>query len=144
MTDYVMTGLCKRRAELTGEISATHEKQKTLVNDLEHLDKTIHQFDPEFVIESIKPKAFRPPSDWAQRGEMTRICLSILRKAAVPMTSRDIAVELLMERALDKEDQRLIRLMTKRVGVALRKQREDGIVKSDTAAGMWQTWEVCR
>jgi len=52
----------------------------------------------------------------------TRIVLSILRQATEPLTSRDIALELLVERALDKNDQRLLRLMTKRVGVALRGQ----------------------
>lgn len=35
------------------------------------------------------------------------------------MTTRDIALEMLIERALGKSDQRLLRLMTKRVGVAL-------------------------
>jgi len=33
---------------------------------------------------------------------MTRLVLSILRQAAEPLTSRDIALELLVERALDK------------------------------------------
>ena len=42
---------------------------------------------------------------------MTRICLSILRQAAEPLTSRDIALQLLVERALDRNDQRLLRLM---------------------------------
>jgi hypothetical protein len=37
--------------------------------------------------------------------------------------TRDIALQLLVERALDKNDQRLLRLMTKRVVVALRGQR---------------------
>ena len=40
-------------------------------------------------------------------------------------TSRDIALELLIERALDKNAQRLLRTMTKRVGVALRIQRDN-------------------
>jgi hypothetical protein len=75
---------------------------------------------------------------------MTRICLSILRKAAEPMTARDIALELLIERALDKDDQKLLRLMTKRVGVALPRQREGSIVTSDTTHGMYQAWKISR
>src|SRR5947208_1785982 len=73
-----------------------------------------------------KPKAFRPPKDWSNRGQMSRIILSVLRQASEPLTMRDIALQLLVERALDKSDQRLLRLMTKRVGVALRGQRENG------------------
>jgi hypothetical protein len=100
MTDYVIAGLVKRRAELTGEIERTYESLRRMVADLESLDATILQFDPSFQIEAIKPKAFRPPKDWANRGEMTRIVLSILRQAAEPMTTRDIALELLVARAL--------------------------------------------
>ena len=144
MTDYVVAGLAKRRAELTGEIERAHERLRQMVADLESLDATILQFAPDMQIESIRPKAFRPPEDWSNRGEMTRIVLGILRQAAEPLTTRDIALELLVERALDKNDQRLLRLMTKRVGVALRLQREKGAVRSDQGPGQYQLWEIAR
>lgn len=144
MTDYVLTGLVKRRAELTGEIEATHDRLRQTVADLENLDATIRQFDPSYQVEAIKPKAFRPPKDWANRGEMSRICLSILRQAAEPVTTRDIALELLVARALDKSDQRLLRIMTKRVGVALRGQRERGLVRCEQGPGQYMIWEIAR
>jgi hypothetical protein len=50
---------------------------------------------------------------------MARIILSTLGQASEPLTSRDIALQLLVfERAQDKSDLRLLRLMTKRVGAA--------------------------
>ena len=61
---------------------------------------------------------------------MTRTVLSILRQAVEPMTTRDIALEMLVTRALNTEDQKLLALMVKRVGVALRLQRNNGIVRS--------------
>ncbi len=118
----VLAGLVKRRARLAGDIEAAHQALRGMILDLENVDATIQQFDPSYKVESIKPKAFRPPKDWANRGEMSRIVLSILRQAAEPLTSRDIALQLLVERALDKNDLRLLRLMTKRVGVSLRGQ----------------------
>jgi hypothetical protein len=75
---------------------------------------------------------------------MTRIVLSILRQAAEPLTTRDIALELLVSRALDKSDQRLLRLMTKRVGVALRLQREKNVVRSDQGPGQYVLPEIGR
>jgi hypothetical protein len=45
---------------------------------------------------------------------MTKAVLSILPQAVEPLTSRDIARELLVSRALDKDDQKLLALMTKR------------------------------
>jgi len=54
---------------------------------------------------------------------MTKAPRSILRQAAEPMTSRDIALEMLVTRALDKDDQRLLALMTKRAAAAKAKDR---------------------
>jgi hypothetical protein len=144
MTDYVLQGLVKRRAELTGEIERTHQALRKMVADLENLDATIIQFAPDFPIETIKPKAFRPPQDWAHRGDMTKFVLSILRQASEPLTSRDIALEMLISRALDRSDQRLLRLMTKRVGVALRGQKDNGVVRSSQGTGQFLTWEIVR
>lgn len=144
MTDYVVTGLVKRRAQMAKEIEETHERLRTLVRDLESLDSTITQFDPSIQVESIKPRAFRPPADWSKRGEMSRLILSVLRQAAEPLTGRDIAFELIVERALDKTDQRLIRLMSKRVAVALRHQKDNGLVKSHAGPGQYNLWEIVR
>ena len=95
-------------------------------------------------MEAIRPKAFRPPEDWSNYGQMARLCLSILRQSAEPMRSRDIAVEMLVTRALDRDDQRLIRLMVKRVGVSLRHQRDNRVVRSVQGPGMTLLWEVVR
>ena len=144
MNEFVLNGLVKRRATLAGDIENTHEALRKMVLDLESLDATILQFDPNYRVESIKAKAFRPPKDWSNRGQMSRICLSILRQAAEPLTTRDIALQLLVERALDKSDLRLLRLMTKRVGVALRGQRENGLVRCDQGPGQYMLWEIDR
>jgi len=60
------------------------------------------------------------------------------------MTTRDIAMELLVSRALDKGDQKLFTLMTKRVGVALNGQRANGAEVSRQEPGMFVLWEVAR
>jgi len=64
-----VSGLVKRRAELAGDIEKTHEALRKMVLDLENLDATILQFEPDFRVETIKPKAFRPPKDWSNRGQ---------------------------------------------------------------------------
>ncbi|MBL6954991.1 MAG: hypothetical protein ISR50_20345 [Alphaproteobacteria bacterium] len=141
---YVISGLVRKRAALAGEIEATHDRLRQMVQELEHLDATLLLFDPDYKVEGIKPKAFRPPKDWANRGQMSRIVLSILRQAVEPLTTRDIALELLIERALDKSDQKLLRLMTKRVGVALRHQRDKGLVGSEQGPGQYMLWALER
>lgn len=141
---HVISALVEKRARLAGDIENTHAKLRQMVLDLENIDATIQLFDPDYRVEAIRPKAFRPPKDWSNRGEMTRIVLSILRQAAEPLTTRDIALQLLIERALDKNDQRLLRLMSKRVGVALRGQRGNGGVQSSQGPGQYMLWEIAR
>ena len=65
---HVISALVKQRASLAGEIENMHERLRQLVNDLEHLDATILQFKPDYQVEAIRPKAFRPPKDWSNRG----------------------------------------------------------------------------
>ena len=134
----------KRRALLTHDIEQTHERLRQMVIDLESLDATLLQFDPKLEIETIRPRAFRPPKDWAKRGEMMRLIYGVLRRAVEPLTTRDIAFELIVERALDKTDQNLIRLMSKRVGVALRHQRDNGKLRSFQGSGQYFLWEIVR
>ena len=61
MNAFVVSGLIKRRAQLTGDIEKAHEALRRMLIDLENLDATIRQFEPGFRLEAIKPKAFRPP-----------------------------------------------------------------------------------
>jgi hypothetical protein len=57
MNAFVLSGLVKRRAELAGDIELTHEALRKMVLDLESLDATIVQFDPDF---RSKPSSPRP------------------------------------------------------------------------------------
>ena len=75
-------------------------------------------------------------------GAMIKAVLSILPQAAEPLTSRDIALELLVTRAFDKDDQTLLALMTKRVGVTLRLQRLNGIVRSASGPRQFMLWRI--
>jgi hypothetical protein len=136
---HIMAALVRKRAELAGEIENTHAALKRMIGELEHLDSTLRLFDPDIDIPAIRPKAFRPPADWAHRGEMTRMVLDILRQAAEPMTTRDIAFQLMVERALDNNDRRLLNLMDKRVGVALRYQR---VAVSSQGPGQFMLWRL--
>jgi hypothetical protein len=68
MNECVLNGLVKRRVEIAGDIENTHEALRKMVLDLESLDATIVQFELDFQVESIKPKAFRPPKDWSNRA----------------------------------------------------------------------------
>ncbi len=52
----------------------------------------------------------------------------MMPKAAEPLNTRDIALELLEARAIEKRDMKLLRLMTKRAGLALQTQPAGGTI----------------
>ena len=139
---HVITALAKKRAELSGDIERAQIELRQMIMDLERLDATLLMFDPSYDIPSIKPKAFRPPEDWSKRGQMTRLVLTILRKAAQPLMAREIAAQLICERGLDQNDPALLRLMTKRVGVALRGQRNKRRALSTEGPGQSVLWSL--
>lgn len=53
-------------------------------------------------------------------------------------------MQLIAERALDGSDTKLLRLMAKRVGVALRGQRNHGAVKCEQGPGQYVLWQIAR
>ena len=140
----VLYGLIKKRAALTGDIAHTQKQLRQKLLDLDNLDATILLFDKDYKLESIQPKGFRPESDWAHRGEMTRLILSILRKAAEPLSTRDIALEVMLYKQLDTSNAKAVITMRKRVNTALRVKRRDGLLRSMQGAGQLMLWEIAR
>jgi len=123
MTDYVLAGLTKRRAELTGEADALRARRAQIGTDVGHLDAVIRQFDLDYDLGSIRPKRPRG-QDVAGRGEMSRFILGVLRDATEPVTTQEVARRLMTERGQDMGDRRLVAQTMKRVGMALRAHPE--------------------
>ncbi len=141
MTDYVLAGLTKRRAELTGEADALRTRLAQIGSDLGHLDAVIRQFDPDYDLGSIRPKRPRGP-DVAGRGEMSRFVLGVLREATEPVTTQEVVRRLMVERGQDANDRRLVKLTMKRVAMALARQEKQGTVYSTREVGQSAMWRI--
>ena len=141
MTDYVLAGLTKRRAELAGEADTLKARLAQIGTDLGHLDAVIRQFDPDYDLGSIRAKRPRGP-DVAGRGEMSRFIMKVLREATEPVATHDVVRRLMAERGQDAEDCRLVKLTMKRVGMAFSRQKAAGTVRAIQGAGPVTLWEV--
>jgi hypothetical protein len=142
MTDYMVTGLVKRRAELAGEMRRTQDALAQMARDLETLDAAIKLVAPDLDIPAIAPKFVRPPDDWSRRGEMSRQVLTILRLAGKSLTSREIAAQMIVDKGLAATP-KLLGLMTKRVSTCLRDRREQGLVANvDARGGQYLEWVI--
>jgi hypothetical protein len=143
MTDYLLEGLKKTRADITGEIALCHTRLQKLSTDLEHVDGVLAVIAPDFVAESVLPKVFTPPKSWSKRGEMSRAVLSILRVASGPLSTREIASMVVSQRGLEATGE-ILNIMTRRVAHTLRDKRERGLVRSIEETGLWLQWEIVR
>lgn len=141
MTDHVLSGLVQRRAEMAGRITGLQTELHQLQADLACLDAVIRQFDPEYEIAAIRPKYRKAPTP-GEFGAMGRTVLDILRRVARPVSTPEIAKQMIAERGLDPTDRAMRRNMVKRVGMALRYQRTNGVVREAGAEGADILWEL--
>ena len=61
---HVIYALARKRAELSGEIGNTHFALKRMIQELEHLDKTLLMSIPTIRWTQSGPKL--PPEDWSK------------------------------------------------------------------------------
>lgn len=138
----MVEGLIKRRAALAGEMIKLQEQLAQGARDLETLDNALRLVAPDLAIAATAPKMVKPPEDWSKRGEMSRVVFAILRTSQKPMTSREIAAEMIVQRGLAATP-KLLNLMTRRVAGCLRDKREQGLVdNAPTRGGLWLEWRI--
>ncbi len=135
--------LLRKRSEIAGQIEHTQNVLRQLVIDLDHVDATLRIFSPNIDLENVKPKPM-PPKHAAFRGEVNRIILEALRDAKEPLSAKAIAVRLMEGRGLRMDDPSTLRLMSKRVGAALRHYRGKGAVHSTEGADKLKVWSLTR
>lgn len=144
MTDYAVEAMLRRRSEIAGKIKKAQADIAAMAADLEHLDAALRIMAPEMEIAPISAKLHTPPEHWSKRGEMSRTVLTVLRLATVPLTSRQIAMQLIVERGLASTPQ-MLNTVTKRVSGCLRDRREQGLVRNvGNPTAMWLLWEIVR
>ena len=116
---------------------------RQIVTDLDNLDHTLRLFAPDIDLEEIRPKPL-PPRHQAFKGEVTRIILTALRQSDRPLTTKDLAQQVMAERGLNTADKRLVRVMSKRIGSAMRNLRNRGLAGSKQGPGQYLVWDIIR
>jgi hypothetical protein len=89
-----LNGLVKRWAALAGEIEPAHETLRKMVQDLENLDATIVQFNPDFRLRRSSQRASVRRPIGAPGPDVPDHPVH-----SAPLTSRDIALQLFVESA---------------------------------------------
>jgi hypothetical protein len=101
---FVVSGLRRKRAHLAGEIELAQRLIDKQRGTLATLDAVIRLFEPQSnpeLIASIRPAGQR--CLFFRRGEQTRLCVSALREAGKPVTTRQVADYAMAAKGLDPE-----------------------------------------
>ena len=133
-----VAGLLEKHREIAGFIEAKRHELAVLVANLEAVEHTIRLFDPDASLPRAKPL---PSPHAAFKGEMRRDVLAALRAAQGPLTSLDIARQVIAARKLP-DDAKAVALIRKRVGAALWKLKARGIVAEVPLDGDYKGWKL--
>jgi hypothetical protein len=141
VTDHVLAALVRRRAELSARMKIAQGKLQQMHADLASLDAVIQQLDPEYKLDAIRPHYQRQASS-AEFGSMSRTVLDVLRRAMEPLSAKAISAKIIEQRGLNAGDRALTRNMNKRVDMALRYQRTNGMVRETEGPDAAVVWEI--
>jgi hypothetical protein len=140
---HVVTGLRAKRAELAGEIQAAEKCIAQLRADLIHLDATLRLFDPQSEPETIASKRPYRRREWFKNGELPRLLLSTLRKAAEPMSASELALAAMATKGWDASDAATLEAISTSIGGYLRSHR-DRLVERAGRENRHTVWRVRR
>ena len=101
------------------------------------LDAVLRLLSPGIVPEAIPPLAHRPEPHWAKPREVSRIVIDVLREAARPMTTHEVASVVAAHRGVPDDGTE-----RKHVYKSLRRMRERGMVVSVVTSGVSASWRV--
>ena len=142
MTEHVLAGLLKRRAEMNGEAIRLRVRLQEIEIALPRLDAAIQVFAPAIDPTGLRPIRYRAPNS-VGFGHWSRAALDVLRVAGEPLSTKEIVARVMDRLSVDGENGPVRRLVTKRVGHALQHQRTKGLVRSAKGVGQ-VVWEVTR
>lgn len=125
--EHTISGLLKKRADLFGEAERIRDRLAEIKNDIGAIDRTLSVLGHEGDLDAAMPRQKREVV--FGRGELTRAIFAELRQAEGPLSSRDIARQLIELRGEDARDRRYISDLTKRVSKALRVMHQEDAVR---------------
>ena len=131
--DHTISGLLTKRADLLGEAEVIRDRLAAIKNDIDALDRTLSVLNYDGDLDAQMPRAKRHVI--FGRGELTKQVFAVLRRSDKPMTSREIAQEVVSDSGMDARDRKFVSDLTKRVGKACRQCKDGVIIKATDARG---------
>ena len=101
---HVIGALRNKRAELAGMLRQLEQQLAQQRANLAHVDATMRLFDPDIRPKDIRPKQPRARNAWFRPGECLRLIYDQLREATQPVTTRELAEQIMRLKAIPAAD----------------------------------------
>lgn len=87
---HVLSALLNKHSEIIGLINYHKKEVKTLIETLNHINKTIKVFDPKINLSHLKGKIYHKYNTNFKNGELSRLILTLLKDSSKPLTINEI------------------------------------------------------
>ncbi len=137
----VMDALRDKRFELSGVVSRLEQQLAQLRDSLTHLDATMRLFDLDLPFQGADPAPQQGRVSWFRPGGCRRLIYDLLRDAAQPLATRELAERVMAARGTPAADNRTRALIQKTVLASL--SRAKGTIERTEVDGV-VSWRVCQ
>lgn len=115
---HTISGLLTKRADLWNEAERIRDRLAEIRNDIGAIDRTLGVLGYAGDLDAAMPRQKR--NVIFGKGELFRAVMDVLRTAQGPLTTRQIAQEIVAIGGHDARDRRFVADLVKRVGKCLR------------------------
>ncbi len=140
LSNPVLSGLVRKRQELTTALEAVQSQLRTLTGSLDAIDATIRLFDPAIDLDVVHVRPARRHN--MPHGETSRLILGLLREAGGPMTCRELTLGVMEARGIGAGDPASVRTMRARVDNCAARMRKRGVLMTEIGNGNSVKWRL--
>ena len=138
---HVISALTNKRAEVSGEIKHYEKLLKKSKLDLQSIDKTIHLFDENYDLRTIKAKRVSKER-YFKTGEAKVLILDMLRTATEPMNTTEVGKRIAFDKSIDSEEGFDFERFCKVVLASLSRCESGGLIERVGKDGLSILWQI--
>jgi len=138
---HVISALTKKRAEVLGEIKHYEKLLKQSKLSLQSIDHTIHIFDENYDLRTIRAK--RVSSErYFKNGEAKTMILDVLRTATEPINTTSVSKCIASEKGIDADENFDLERFSKVVLASLTRCESVELIERVGKDGLSILWQI--
>jgi hypothetical protein len=134
---HVISALFRKYCHLMGQAKRHPDRADEYQADMAHVEAVIRLFRPDADLSHLKPIKARNDTRWHKRGFGVRTTIEILKQADKPLTTREIAEEVMRREGLPFDDGEARRDVCSSLHMSILRRVGKDIVRHDGKPWRW-------